>query len=267
MNAPLKAGLASVIAIATAVPAVAQQYRPTQEYQRDMRQYEAQQAQYEDSRAGYESARSDYERRRADWERARADYDRRYGPGSYMRAYGPQPTWDDRRWARYSNSSNGAYGDNGGYANNNRYANNNGYGANGACRPSGNNNNNTAIGGIIGAIAGAALGSNVAANGRGTEGTVLGAVVGGAIGAGVGNATNNRDRFQCDSRGPYFTYEDTAPYRESSYDRRQRSGRYDYAYYNRQRCRLAPAPIDSNGQDYRYVRVCPDREGRYRITG
>ncbi len=30
---------------------------------------------------------------------------------------------------------------------------------------------------------------------------------------------------------------------------------------------LAAQPVDSYGQDYRYVRVCPDREGRYRITG
>ena len=259
MNTPLKAGLVSALAFATAAPAFAQQYRLTQEYQRDLRQCEAQQAQYEDSRAGYESARRDYERRRSDWERARADYDRRYGPGSYIRAYGPEPTWDDRRWARYAPSA-GGYGSNSAYNT-------------AACRPGGygnnNNNNNTAIGGIIGALAGAALGSNVAANGRGTEGAVLGAVVGGAIGAGVGNATgnNNRDRFQCDSRGPYFSYNDTIPYRESRYDRQRRSGQYDYSYYNRQRCRLAPAPVDNYGQDYRYVRVCPDREGRYRITG
>ena len=27
------------------------------------------------------------------------------------------------------------------------------------------------------------------------------------------------------------------------------------------------APVDSDGRDYRYVRVCPDADGRYRITG
>ncbi len=257
MSISLKAGLVSALAVATAlpaVPAIAQQYRPTQEYQRELREYEARQARYEDSRAGYDAARRDYERRRSDWERARADYDRRYGPGSYIRAYGPEPTWDDRRWSRYAPSA-GAYGSNAAY--------------DAACRPTGGNGNNTAIGGLIGALAGAALGSNVAANGRGTEGAVLGAVVGGAIGAGVGNATNNnnRDRFRCDSRGPYFSYQDTVPYRESRFDRRRRSGQYDYSYYNRQRCRLAPAPVDDYGRDYRYVRVCPDRDGRYRITG
>ena len=28
-----------------------------------------------------------------------------------------------------------------------------------------------------------------------------------------------------------------------------------------------PAPIDAYGNDVRYVRVCPDGDGRYRITG
>jgi hypothetical protein len=54
------------------------------------------------------------------------------------------------------------------------------------------------------------------------------------------------------------------PYRES---RRWRYGANDSSYYARQRCRLAPAPIDADGRDYRYVRVCPDDLGRYRITG
>src|SRR5678816_1551361 len=89
----------------------------------------------------------------------------------------------------------------------------------------------------------------------------LGAVVGGGVGAAVGHAN---DKYRCDSYGPYYSYNDTIPYREA---RTYRSGRYDYAYYNRQRCRLAAAPIDQYGEDYRYVRVCPDRQGRYRITG
>ena len=115
-------------------------------------------------------------------------------------------------------------------------------------------------GGVIGALAGAALGSNVAANGRGTEGAVLGAVVGGVIGANVGKAAA---KARCDQAGYYYNYADTVPYRESRY---ARSGEYDYRYYSRQRCRLAPAPVDQSG-DVRYVRVCPDGQGRYRITG
>jgi hypothetical protein len=90
---------------------------------------------------------------------------------------------------------------------------------------------------------------------------VLGGVLGGVIGGAVGNA---HDRYRCDTRGPYYAYSDTIAYRE---DARWRSGRYDYAYYNRMRCRLAPAAVDAYGNDVRYVRVCPDADGRYRITG
>ena len=113
----------------------------------------------------------------------------------------------------------------------------------------------------VGALLGGILGSNIAGRGDRTEGAVLGAVVGGGLGAAVGNAN---DRYRCDSRGPYFAYNDTVPYRES---RSWRYGANDSTYYTRQRCRLAPAPVDSNGHDYRYVRVCPDANGRYRITG
>ena len=31
-------------------------------------------------------------------------------------------------------------------------------------------------------------------------------------------------------------------------------------------CRIAPAPTDAYGSTYRYVRVCPDGTGRYRIS-
>ena len=89
---------------------------------------------------------------------------------------------------------------------------------------------------------------------------MLGALVGGGIGLGVGRASA-----KCDERGYYYSYDQTIPYRESDYDRARRSGRYDYAYYDPAGCRLATAPV--NGSDYRYVRVCPDGTGRYRITG
>jgi hypothetical protein len=242
MQNALKIALVSAAALATAAPAFAQ-YQPTPQYQRDYRDYQAQRAQYERSRSGYESARRDYEMRRADWERARADYDARYGYGAYLRAYGPAPAWDDAYWAPYAPSAS-SYGRNSAYT---------------APAPVRCNNNSTVAGGIIGALAGAALGSNVAARNARTEGAVLGAVVGGGLGAAVGNAN---DKYKCDSRGPYFSYNDTIPYRESSSYRTPR-----YSYYTRQRCRLAPAPVDSYSQDYRYVRVCPDNEGRYRITG
>ena len=244
MNAPLKIGLASVLALATISPAFAQEYRPTEQYQRDIDRYQSDRAAYDANRGDYQQARRDYERRRADWEAARDDYDRRYGYGAYVRIYGPAPVWDETRWAPAPAA---------GY-----YGRDTAYTAGAGCRPS---NSSSVAGGIIGALAGAALGSNVAANGRGTEGAVLGAVVGGGIGAAVGHAN---DKYKCDSYGPYYSYNDTVAYREA---RTYRSGRYDYAYYNRQRCRLAAAPIDRYGEDYRYVRVCPDRQGRYRITG
>lgn len=241
MKTTMRIGLAGALAVATAAPAIAQPYyspyRPTDQYQRDMRNYEY-------DRRDYEAARAEYERRRADWERARIDYDRRYGYGAYLRAYGPAPVWNEADWV-------GRYGRDASYA---------GYDP---CRQ--RSNNNAVAGGVIGALAGAALGSNVAARNARTEGAVLGALVGGALGANIG-----KKAAKCDDRGYYFSYNDTIPYRESRWDRdrRYRSGRYDYTYYSRQRCRLAAAPVDwGDSIEYRYVRVCPDETGRYRITG
>ena len=274
MNTPLKIGMASALALATASPAFAQyeyqresqyqaapQYRPTPQYQQDQQQYqqdrdayearkdayEARRDNYDVSRADYQAARADYERRRARWERARADYDARYGYGSYIRVYGPAPAWDSARWARYEPAPSAGY-----------YGRDTAYVAPVRCR---NDHSSATAGAILGALAGAALGSNVAGHGVRTEGAVLGGVVGAGIGGAVGNAN---DRYRCDTRGPYYSYNDTIAYREAP---DYRSGRYDYAYYSRMRCRLAPAPIDGDGRDYRYVRVCPDRDGRYRITG
>ncbi len=288
----IKIALVATAALATAAPAFAQ-YQPTQQYQRDLQTYQNQRADYADRREQYEQARAAYEQRRETYERERARYDARYGTGSYVRVYGPAPAWDDSYWTdryrtvrwssrddfdrelrRYEadrrtyDRENGVgayerrygpppvwsatdYGRDASYAGN--YAD--------PCRDR-RSNNSTVAGGLIGALAGAALGSNVAARNARTEGAVLGAVVGGAIGAGVGRAHENA---KCDDAGYYYSYDQTVPYRESRYERGRRSGQYDYSYYNRQRCRLAPAPI--SGDEYRYVRVCPDREGRYRITG
>ena len=121
---------------------------------------------------------------------------------------------------------------------------------------------------LIGALVGGALGANIASEKVETEGAVLGAVVGGALGAGIASGTDER-RYgaACDTTGYYYSYGQTFPYREDASYRGRASGRYDYGYYNHQRCRLAVAPADWNGRtDYRYVRVCPDRAGRYRIT-
>jgi hypothetical protein len=283
MNAPLRIGMASVLALATASPALAQyqpapqypaqqyqqqpQYQPTQpsdqaqqQYQQDRQGYEARKDaydarketydarrdNYEVSRADYQAARADYERRLAEWESARARYERRHGYGSYARIYGPAPAWDEARWGRYDAPDADRYGRPTTYA------------GPVTCR---NDHSAATAGGILGALAGAALGSNIAARGHRGDGAVLGGIVGLGVGAAVGNA---HDRYRCDTRGPYYSYNDTIAYRESP---EFRSGRYDYAYYQRMRCRLAPAPIDRDGRDYRYVRVCPDADGRYRITG
>lgn len=257
MNTALKVSVASVLAIASSAPAMAQQYRPTDEYQQQQREYQYQRDRYEANRAQYENtaqdyrearrdyrqARRDYERRLSEWNRARVIYDRRYGSGAYARVYA-RPTWDETYWTRNEPPPYAGY-----------------YG-----RPTSStnvpcNNNSTVAGGLIGALAGAVLGSNIAGRGDRTEGAVLGGVAGAVVGGAVGNAN---DRYKCDSRGPYFTYDQTAPYREG---RNRYASSYDYDYYSRQRCRLAPAPVDSYGRDVRYVRVCPDADGRYRITG
>jgi hypothetical protein len=236
----LKIALVAAAAISVSAPAFAQ-YQPTDQYRRDMNQYQADRAAYQDQREGYDQARAAYDARRDRYERDRARYDARYGYGAYARNYGPAPVWDQAQWDR--NDAN-SYGRDTSYVD--------------PC--AGSKSNGKVAGGLIGALAGAALGSNVAANGRGTEGAVLGAVVGGVVGANVGKAAA---KSRCDEAGYYYNYADTMPYRENRY---ARSGEYDSSYYNRQRCRLAPAPVDRTG-DVRYVRVCPDGSGRYRITG
>jgi len=288
MKTYLTTGLVSALAIAMAAPAFAQyqdyrrpdpyepapapQYQPTDQYRSDQQRYEQDRADYQarkdaydarreayDSRqenyryerAGYEDARRAYEARRADWERARAAYDARYGYGAYVRVY-PAPVWDVARYgplesapAYYAAPSATYYGRNTSYTTD--------------CR---NDHSAQTAGTVVGAIAGAVLGANMgSAPGRHGENAAIGGVLGGVVGNAIGHA---HDRYKCDTRGPYYAYGDTIAYRE---DPRWRAGRYDYSYYSRMRCRLAPAPVDEYGRDVRYVRVCPDADGRYRITG
>lgn len=113
-------------------------------------------------------------------------------------------------------------------------------------------------GGLVGALAGGVLGSNVAGHGDKTEGTVLGGVVGGGLGALVGHA---HDKHRCDQTGAYWSYADTVPYQaDTAAPADPRT-----AEYVSRGCRLAPAAVE--GQEARYVRVCPDASGRYRISG
>jgi hypothetical protein len=195
--------------------------------------------QYNGNSSDYLNQRAQYDRDRADYERARSDYDRRYGSGSYDRRYPDSST-------RYAAPSAGGYGDNVSY--------------NEPCRIDAKKN--AVAGGVIGALVGAVAGSNLAARNAKPEGTVLGAVVGAGIGASVSNSAS---KARCDTGGQYWTYDQTVPYRESSRYRASSSAVYDN--YSK-RCRLAPADADYNGRtETRYVRVCPDADGHYRVEG
>jgi len=257
MNTPLILTIAASLA-ATSAPALAQYYPQDREYEAQMRQYEAQ--------------RAEYEARQRAYEQARRDYDRRYGAGAYSRYYAAPVAprvYDNRYDNRYDNGYDNRYDNR-----NDQYA--YGYGddpyryySSTTCeRNNSNRGANTFAGGLIGALAGAAIGSNIADRERREEGAVLGAFVGAAIGGSVANnASSDRYNARCDGTGYYYSYDQTYPYRESTYDVGRRSGRYDRSYYERQQCRLAVAPTwVSNQPEYRYVRVCPDRTGRYRIT-
>lgn len=151
----------------------------------------------------------------------------------------------------------------------------------------------TATGGLVGATIGAVAGSQLAARGRRTEGSVLGGVLGAAIGAGVGNnsAANCDPRYRSSSYGynsysqPYGqTYIPPAyGYDNSGYDSRyyaygRNDGQYDQGYsqpapdYRYQNsndgCRLAESVIrlPDGRSETRYVRTCPDQDGRYRVV-
>jgi hypothetical protein len=110
---------------------------------------------------------------------------------------------------------------------------------------------------ILGALVQAALG------GRSLSSSVNSAVLGSVVNGQVGQQTTSNVR--CDSRGPYYTRSQTVTYREGYYDG---YGRWVSTPTPRQysNCRLAPAPANTYGSEYRYVRVCPDSSGRYRIT-
>ena len=267
MTANLRLAAASAIALAIALPSGAQPYRETLESERARADYDARRAEYEAKSNEYEAKKSEYDARRenydeaqrnnsdarreynrrySEWARAQAIYDRRYGRGSYARMYA-RPTWDEGYWSSYSPPPYVGY-----------------YGREPAQqRALRCSSSSTVTGGLIGALAGAILGSSVASRGVRTEGAVLGGVVGGVIGGSVGNSRGD-DSYKCDRFGPYFTYDDTIPYREG---RRRYRSNYDSDYYSGQNCRLAAAPIDSYGRDLRYIRVCPDSYGRFRITG
>lgn len=253
--------LAAALMASSSAPVLAQGYNSAQgQYQSNQGQYQRQQQQYDSSYRAYDAARQQYER-------DKAEYDRRYGAGAYDRYYS-QGSWNGDRWE--SRSGNNSYGNNN-YGSNNagRYNPYDRYRDTPCERMATANSRDRTTGTVLGALIGGALGATAAGKNSQTEGAVLGAVVGGALGNQIAANSSDADRYaaKCDNAGYYYDYDQTQPYREGASQRGQRNGRYDNSYYTRQRCRLAVAPAQYGDQtDYRYVRVCPDRNNRYRIT-
>lgn len=220
------------------------QYRNAQsDYQRRTDDYNTRQEAYRHDRARFEHDRAEYDARYGAgaferyWREHRDEYEKRYGEGAFDRDFAERRDRDERRvdedlYRDYRSSP---------------------------CEQ--REQDRALAGGVMGALAGAALGLNVASGGGRAGGAVMGAVLGGAVGADIGKSTA-----QCDEGGYYFSFEQTYPYREGEWEH-GRSGRYDYDYYLRNSCRLAVAPAHLGDRDeYRYVRVCPDSHGRYRLA-
>ncbi len=244
---PMRLSLALALATTSATAALAQSYtdpRADAEYQQRAEDYSARQQDYQSQQQDYDAAaaaaranrdtydvqRDRYAHDKAAYERERADYDARYGEGAWAR--------------RYADASRRDHDD--------------------RAPPPCERDSHVATDSALGALAGAAVGAGVAGRGNHTEGAVLGGLAGAAIGAAAGADSTPR----CDSRGYYFTFNQTYPYRERWGDRGRSSGRYDYDAYRRMGCRLSAAPAYTDGDlSTRYVRVCPDDDRRYRITG
>jgi len=267
-STPLIAGLALLMATTSGVGVVqAQPADPN--YQQQQQTYEQQQQQYQNAQSDYQNRTADYQARREAYQRAharfeheRSEYDARYGEGAFMRY------WRDRRDDYDARYGPGAWERDFGEHHDD-------VARDDMARPGEADyyrdyrdspceqraHDHAVAGGLIGALAGAAIGSNIGAGPGRAGGGVIGAVLGGVVGANVGHSSA-----RCDATGYYFTYDQTYPYREGEWEH-GRSGRYDYGYYSHHGCRLAVAPVHwGDGDDYRYVRVCPDDRGNYRIA-
>jgi hypothetical protein len=205
--------------------------------------------QYQADQAAYDAQMRDYNAARDQYEHDRAAYDRRYGDGSYERTYGPFGRYAPPPPRSYVDASASVPEPAPGSA---------------ACADARADAKSNRVGGtLLGAVIGGALGSNLAGRHDRGAGTVLGAVAGGAIGNSVGGNTKaGHYAALCDRRGAYFTYDQTYPYREGP-DWVPPGDRPSH-YYTDNHCRLAPAETDTG--EYRYVRVCPDEDGRYRLA-
>ena len=156
-------------------------------------------------------------------------------------------------------------------------------------------------GGLAGAGIGAAIGSGVAANGARTEGAVLGGLLGAVIGSNIGKNSAACTPGQTPpppppppayNQGAYNQpYDDRngggyddPNYAGGRYDSRYGDSRGGYSYESERSysvtqgqdqaradangCTLAESPIylpDGRTQK-RFVRVCPDAQGRYQVV-
>ena len=167
------------------------------------------------------------------------------------------------------------------------YDNNNGGAYYDPCRRESTNRATT--GGILGALAGAAVGSNLAAHHGGrTGGAALGGVVGAVAGANIGKnsaaCTPGQQRQGYYNNGRTYgqtygsNYDSRGDEGDRYYDRSRNddyaADRYGNSYPVAQRpadangCALAESPIylpDGRVQK-RFVRVCPDSNGRYQVV-
>lgn len=147
-------------------------------------------------------------------------------------------------------------------------------------------------GGLAGAGLGAAIGGGVAARGAKTEGAVLGGLLGAVIGSNIGkkSAACSTGRTPPPPPPPapsaYNGAHEDPAYRAGSYDDARRDATRD-SYYERtyerhegyrvdnrtqqadvNGCTLAESPIylpDGRVQK-RFVRVCPDANGKYQVV-
>lgn len=147
-------------------------------------------------------------------------------------------------------------------------------------------------GGLAGAAIGAGIGGGVAARGAKTEGAVLGGLLGAVIGSNIGknSAACTSGRAPPPPPPPPAAYNDSYDYdrgyRSSSYEDARRDADRDSYYersYERREgyrvndsrgqadvngCTLAESPIylpDGRTQK-RFVRVCPDANGKYQVV-
>ncbi|MEH6663280.1 MAG: hypothetical protein V7678_00385 [Brevundimonas sp.] len=137
-------------------------------------------------------------------------------------------------------------------------------------------------GGVVGALVGLAAGRGVASRRVRSEGGAMGAILGAAVGAGVGGSTA---ACQSGQSGQPYSPSYGAPagygYDNSRYDDRydrdygypDRDPGYGYGqpvrdYDNTDQCRLVESNIrlPDGRVENRYVRACPDGDGRYRVV-